>query len=165
MPVAETLVRLDPLRIGLEVAARERRCKDLVVVEVHLGVSDLESIDHRDLVRAWSADRRVVPCVRQNRRGHEVGVDVACALSCAHAVLTDDRCDAAALFSGDLDLRPATEEIARWGPPDSVTTVSWATSSNKRARMPKDRIVQKGCRNLELGRDTFEACLHPTPIA
>jgi hypothetical protein len=159
---------LAPTRIGRHAAQRcygtHRDDVELAFVEVHLGVDDPQAPDVVEVVARWAEDGdETLPCVR--RRGKwEIGVDMACALSCVHAVLDDPpRCEAAVLFSSDLDLRPATEVIGREGPPSAIKTVSWYVDDLYMHAMPRD-AEHGACDNVRLDRAVLEACLRENAL-
>lgn len=160
------LARLSPGRLGVEalrVSYRARRANAILAfVEVHIALENPWSAEHIELVSQWCNDdvAEVVAYVRHRRPGREVGVDTACALSCAHAVLDNPpRCEAVLLFSADLDLRPVTEVIGREGPPDAVKTLSWYVPGGWRVAMPKDGERRGACGNVRLPRSVLEASL------
>jgi hypothetical protein len=165
---AELLATLCPWSLAEQAATRAygTRHPDVSVafVEIHYGLRDPDAPHHAEMLARWrAAGPRVVLAIRGNRRGKEVGVDIACALSCARAILSSPtRCDAAVLFSADLDLRPAPELINRsGGRPDRVRTASWhsSTAGGMKA-MPSDPLRGK-CTNIAMTRDALDASLRP----
>jgi hypothetical protein len=159
---------LSPCRLAHQVARAGYAAEEdafLCLVEVHYGVEDPEAPSHRELVARWLDDgTEVIPRVRR-KRGGEVGVDMACALSCAHAVLDDPpRCDVVVLFSSDMDLRPATEIIGRYSRPGSVKTASWHEPGHHELAMPRDS-EHKACENIQMPRTVLDASLRETSQA
>jgi hypothetical protein len=162
---ADLLRGFSPFLLAQEVMLRAFPDEDvaLALVEVHWSHDDPQGPVCRELVDLWAADSPTVRVLvrRRGRNGKEIGVDVACALGCVHAMLDQPRrCDVAILFSADLDLRPAVELLVRELPADHSRTASWRVPGAFEMCMPTDGL-HRGPANVALDESVLTAALRP----